>query len=80
MNWETRSDGELKLNVLQGFELAIAEGQAVAARVEYAEVQEQLRGERPPSALQLVMTIDAAEAIGLQLLEQARVARGEQAH
>ena len=43
--------------------------------IEYAEVQEQLSGEMSLSAKQLVMTLDAAEALGRQLLEQAQMAR-----
>lgn len=75
MKWQIRPDGELQLSVLQAFELAVAPSQALAARIEFAEVQEQLRGERPPSSIQLVMSIEAAEALGLQLLEQARAAK-----
>lgn len=75
MKWQIRPDGELQLSVLQGFELAVAPSQALAARIEFAEVQEQLRSERPPSSIQLVMSIEAAEALGLQLLEQARAAK-----
>ena len=56
-------------------EIAVAEGEALALRIEYAEVQEQLRGEMAPSAKQIVMTLDAAEALGRQLLEQAQMAR-----
>ena len=75
MDWERREDGELKLVVLRDMEIAVAEGEALALRIEYAEVQEQLRGEMAPSAKQLVMTLDAAEALGRQLLEQAQMAR-----
>ena len=75
MDWERREDGELKLVVLRDVEIAVAEGEALALRIEYAEVQEQLRGEVALSAKQLVMTLDAAEALGRQLLEQAQMAR-----
>ena len=75
MDWERRDDGELKLVVLRDMEIAVAEGEALALRIEYAEVQEQLRGEMALSAKQLVMTLDAAEALGRQLLEQAQMAR-----
>nr|WP_315051017.1 hypothetical protein [uncultured Brevundimonas sp.] len=75
MDWERREDGELKLVVLRDVEIAVAEGEALALRIEYAEVQEQLSGEMPLSAKQLVMTLDAAEALGRQLLEQAQMAR-----
>ena len=75
MDWERRDDGELKLVVLRDVEIAVAEGEALALRVEYAEVQEQLSGEMALSAKQLVMTLDAAEALGRQLLEQAQMAR-----
>ena len=75
MDWERREDGELKLVVLRDVESAVAEGEALALRVEYAEVQEQLSGDMSLSAKQLVMTLDAAEALGRQLLEQARMAR-----
>ena len=75
MEWERREDGELKLVVLRDMEIAVAEGEALALRIEYAEVQEQLRGEMAPSAKQIVMTLDAAEALGRQLIEQAQMAR-----
>ena len=75
MEWERREDGELRLVVLRDLEIAVAEGEALALRIEYAEVQEQLRGEMAPSAKQIVMTLDAAEALGRQLLEQAQMAR-----
>lgn len=55
--------------------MAVAEGEALALRVEFAEVQEQLRDEMAPSAKQLVMSLDVAEALGHQLVEQARMAR-----
>lgn len=80
MKSQIRPDGELQLNVLQGIELAVAQGQALAARVESVEVQEQLRGEPPPPSLQLVVTIEAAEALGQQLLEQVRDTRAEPDH
>ena len=41
MDWERRDDGELKLVVLRDVEIAVAEGEALALRIEYAEVQEQ---------------------------------------
>lgn len=75
MDWERRDNGELTLVVLRGVEIAVAEGEALALRLEYAEVQEQLSGEMDLSAKQLVMTLDAAEALGRQLLEQAQMAR-----
>lgn len=50
MDWERREDGELKLVVLRDVEIAVAEGEALALRIEYAEVQEQLSGEMPLSA------------------------------
>ena len=75
MEWERREDGELKLVVLRDMEIAVAEGEALALRIAYAEVQEQLRGELAPSAKQIVMTLDAAEELGRQLLEQAQMAR-----
>ena len=75
MDWERREDGELKLVVLRHVEIAVAEGEALALRIEYAEVQEQLRGEMALSAKQLVMTLNAAEALGQQLLGQAQRAR-----
>ncbi len=75
MTWDRRDDGELQLVVLKGFEMAVAEGEALALRVEFAEVQEQLRDEMAPSAKQLVMSLDVAEALGHQLVEQARIAR-----
>lgn len=75
MDWERRDDGELKLVVLRDVEIAVAEGEALALRVEYAEVQEQLSGDMPLSAKQLVMTLGAAEALGRQLLEQVQMAR-----
>ena len=75
MDWERREDGELKLVVLRDVEIAVAEGEALALRVEYAEVQEQLSGEMALSSKQLVMTLEAAEALGRQLLEQVQMAR-----
>jgi hypothetical protein len=55
--------------------MAVAEGEALALRVEFAEVQEQLRGEMEPSVKQLVMSLDVAETLGRQLVEQAQMAR-----
>ena len=74
MKWDYRDDGDLQLVVLQGFEIAVAEGEALALRVEFAEVQEQLRGDMGASAKQLLMSPTMAEALGLMLLEQARAA------
>jgi hypothetical protein len=75
MTWDRRDDGELQLVVLKAFEMAVAEGEALALRVEFAEVQEQLRDQMAPSAKQLVMSLDVAETLGRQLVEQARMAR-----
>lgn len=75
MDWERRDDGELKLVVLRDVEIAVAAGEALALRVVYAEVQEQLSGEMALSSKQLVMTLEAAEALGRQLLEQVQMAR-----
>lgn len=75
MDWERRDDGELKLVVLRDAEIAVSEGEALALRIEYSEVLEQLSGKMASSAKQVVMTLDAAEALGRQLLEQAQMAR-----
>ena len=61
--------------VLRDVEIAVAAGEALALRVVYAEVQEQLSGEMALSSKQLVMTLEAAEALGRQLLEQVQMAR-----
>jgi hypothetical protein len=76
MSWDRRADGGLRLEVLKAFEMAVAEGEALALRVEFAEVQEQLRDQMAQSAKQLVMSLDVAETLGRQLVEQARLARG----
>ena len=75
MTLDRRDDGELKLHVLIGYEMAAGEGGEVALRLEFAKVQEQLTGHAPPAAEQLVMTADAAEAMGMQLVAVAAGAR-----
>lgn len=76
MRWITRPDGELKLSVLMGFELASASGDAVALRLEHAETQDQLKQHAPPATAQIVMKPDAAEALGMELIAAANRARG----
>lgn len=51
-----REDGDLKLAIVRGFEIAVADSEALAVRIEFAEVQEQLSGAMPPSSKQFVMT------------------------
>ena len=75
MKWDTRDDGNPVLAVLTGYELNISAEDAVAVRLEFAEVQEQLEGETPPSVKQLVMNADAAEALGKWLIDAAELAR-----
>jgi len=75
LDWDRRANGDLTLTTLLGFEMAVAEGEALAVRVEFAEVQEQLRGEMSPSAKQIVMSLDTAEALGRQLIALAQVSR-----
>ena len=77
MNWRTRPDGDLDLSVLTGFELAAGEGREVAIRLEHAVVQEQLDGQRPPEAVQLVMTAAAAEALAAELMAVVHRSRGD---
>lgn len=74
MEWERREDGELVLSVLQNFELATFTNEALAIRLEFADVQEQLRGEMALSHKQLIMTPKAAAALGKLLVEQAAFA------
>lgn len=74
MDWERRQDGELVLSVLQNFELATFTNAALAVRLEFADVQEQLRGEMALSHKQLIMTPRAAAALGKLLIEQAALA------
>ena len=76
MNWNRRPEGELKLSVLMGFELASADGAAVAVRLEHAETQDQLKQQAPAASAQLVMKPDAAEALGMELIAAANRARG----
>lgn len=76
MTWQRRADGELKLSVLMGFELASAGGDAVAVRLDHAETQDQLNQHAPPTSAQLVMKPDAAEALGMELIAAAQRARG----
>ena len=57
-----------------GAEIAVADSKALAVRIEFAEVQEQLSGAMALSLTQLVMTPAMAEALGAMLLEQARMA------
>ena len=73
MEWERREDGELFLSVLQNFELATFTNEALAIRLEFADVQEQLHGEMALSHKQLIMTPKAA-ALGKLLVEQAALA------
>lgn len=75
MEWDRREDGDLQLAIVRGFEIAVAGSEALAVRIEYAEVQEQLSGAMAPSSKQLVMTPAMAEALGAMLLEQARMAK-----
>ncbi|RZJ42342.1 MAG: hypothetical protein EON87_14835 [Brevundimonas sp.] len=75
MKWDTREDGDPTLAVLMGYELFVSEEAAIALRVEFAEVQEQLKGAAAPSAKQLVMNPEAAEALGQRLIEAARLSR-----
>ncbi|MBJ7509716.1 hypothetical protein [Brevundimonas sp.] len=74
MEWERRQDGELVLSILQNFELATFTNEALAVRLEFADVQEQLRGEMALSNKQLIMTPKAAAALGKLLVEQAALA------
>lgn len=74
MDWERREDGELVLSVLQNFELATFTNEALAVRLEFADVQEQLRGEMALSHKQLIMTPKAAATLGKLLVEQAALA------
>lgn len=74
MEWERREDGKLVLSVLQNFELATFTNEALAIRLEFADVQEQLRGEMALSHKQLIMTPKAAAALGKLLVEQAALA------
>ncbi|KQS52589.1 hypothetical protein ASG17_15075 [Brevundimonas sp. Leaf363] len=73
MKWDTREDGDPTLAVLLGYELFVSDENAIAIRLEYAEVQEQLKGEAAPSAKQLIMKPEAAEALGQRLIEAARL-------
>jgi hypothetical protein len=75
MIWDTRDDGDPTLAVLLGYELFVSAENAIAIRLEFAEVQEQLTGGVPPSAKQLVMKPEAAEALGRRLIEAARLGR-----
>lgn len=75
MEWDRREDGDLQLAIVRGFEIAVADSEALAVRIEFAEVQEQLSGTMAPSSKQLVMTPAMAEALGSMLLEQARMTR-----
>lgn len=74
MDWERRADGELVLSVLQNFELATFTNEALAVRLEFADVQEQLRGDMALSHKQLILTPRAAAALGKLLTEQAALA------
>ena len=74
MEWKRRQDGELVLSVLQNFELATFTNEALAIRLEFADVQEQLRGEMALSHKQLIMTPKAAAVLGKLLMEQAALA------
>ncbi|RYG87042.1 MAG: hypothetical protein EON59_08515 [Alphaproteobacteria bacterium] len=73
MKWDTGEDGDPTLAVLMGYEFFVSDENAIAIRLEFAEVQEQLRGEAAPSAKQLVMKPEAAEALGQRLIEAARL-------
>lgn len=53
----------------------MADSEALAVRIEFAEVQEQMTGAMAPSSRQLVMTPAMAEALGAMLLEQARMSK-----
>lgn len=77
MEWDRREDGDLQLAIVRGFEIAVADSEALAVRIEFAEVQEQLSGAMAPSSKQLAMTPAMAEALGAMLLQQARMAPPE---
>ena len=46
MIWDRRRDGGHQLAIVRGFEISVAHNQALAVRIECAEVQEQLSGLR----------------------------------
>jgi len=75
MEWERRSDGDLKMAILRNAEMAVAPDQAVAMRLEYAEVQEQMTGAVPLTWIQLVMSPEDAEALAAEILQAALLAR-----
>ena len=74
-DWGRKPDGDLNLAVLRYTELAVAADQAVAVRMEYAEVQEQMTGSVPLTVLQLVMSPEDAEALAAEILQAALLAR-----
>lgn len=57
-----------KTSDVQNFELATFANKALAVRLEFADVQEQLRGEMALSHKQLIMTPKAAAALGRLLV------------
>ena len=63
MEWDRREDGDLQLAIVRGFEIAVADSEALAVRIEFAEVQEQLSGAMPQSSKQL----DACDGRGIGL-------------
>jgi hypothetical protein len=48
MEWDRREDGDLQLAIVRGFEIAVADSEALAVRIEFAESRSSWQARCPP--------------------------------